>query len=191
MSVLSAFIYAESCSVGATDKKYTPQGSCDYKTETRTCCEDGTWSDWDKECPSNKCGTGECYDSKTMRCEKADTTILCTQYKHIQSITGGTLTRKAVCKQWGWDYSEWEGKCECDEGFVWDNERMDCVQDSNYAARWKCNHGGRWGKTDCEVRGPDHIIEGTHCYKIGDYSEQWEMINDWECAIQSCVCEMY
>ena len=53
--ILSASVlaFAESCtSVGATDKKYTPQGSCDYKTETRTCCYNKQWSEWDKECPA-------------------------------------------------------------------------------------------------------------------------------------------
>ena len=51
IGIMSALANAESCtSVGATDKKYTPQGDCAYKTETRTCCEGGTWSEWDKAC---------------------------------------------------------------------------------------------------------------------------------------------
>ena len=53
IGIMSALANAESCtSVGATDKKYTPQGECDYKTETRTCCYNKQWSEWDKECPA-------------------------------------------------------------------------------------------------------------------------------------------
>ena len=52
IGIMSALANAESCtSVGATDKKYTPSG-CSYKTETRTCCYNKQWSDWDKECPA-------------------------------------------------------------------------------------------------------------------------------------------
>ena len=67
----SVLVFAESCStVGSTDKKYTPQGDCDYKTETRTCCEDGNWSEWDKECPvSKKC--------KKWTINRKEETIIC------------------------------------------------------------------------------------------------------------------
>ena len=59
--VMSALANAESCtSVGATDKKYTPEGECSYKTQTRTCCENGNWSDWDKGCDNKQvCEEGE------------------------------------------------------------------------------------------------------------------------------------
>ncbi len=34
---------------GDTQNKYTASG-CSYTTQTRTCCSDGTWSNWDEEC---------------------------------------------------------------------------------------------------------------------------------------------
>ena len=52
IGIMSALANAESCSsVGATERKHTPSG-CSYKTETRTCCYNKQWSEWDKECPA-------------------------------------------------------------------------------------------------------------------------------------------
>ena len=34
---------------GDTQNKYTASG-CSYTTQTRTCCSNGTWSNWDEEC---------------------------------------------------------------------------------------------------------------------------------------------
>ena len=46
--------YAESCSSkGQVQYKYTASG-CSYTTQTRTCCSNGSWSDWDKSCPTVK-----------------------------------------------------------------------------------------------------------------------------------------
>ena len=60
IGIMSVLADAESCtSVGATDKKYTPQGDCAYKTETRTCCKGGNWSEWNKECDTLKPNCGE------------------------------------------------------------------------------------------------------------------------------------
>lgn len=61
----STLVSAESCSnVGKTDKKYTPQGDCDYKTETRTCCENRQWSEWNKECENHD---GLCWNGHEYR----------------------------------------------------------------------------------------------------------------------------
>ena len=50
---VTAFACAESCSKeGEIGKKYTPEGECSYKTETRTCCYNKQWSEWNKECPA-------------------------------------------------------------------------------------------------------------------------------------------
>ena len=57
IGIMAALGNAESCgSIGATEKKYTPQGECDYKTEIRTCCEDKQWSGWNAECEQEEKG---------------------------------------------------------------------------------------------------------------------------------------
>ncbi len=48
-----SFGYAESCTIGAKQYKYMASG-CSYTTQTRTCCSNGSWSDWDKNCPTVK-----------------------------------------------------------------------------------------------------------------------------------------
>lgn len=50
--------YAESCSSsGQVQYKYTASG-CSYTTQTRTCCSNGSWSDWGGSCPTVKtCNT--------------------------------------------------------------------------------------------------------------------------------------
>ena len=98
MSVLSAFVYAESCSVGTTDKKYTPQGDCDYKTETRTCCEDGNWSEWDKTCKP-----------KYKECEEGDegtaTVELWGSSAYWSGKVVGSKTCQRKCVNGKWEYS--------------------------------------------------------------------------------------
>ena len=246
--------YAESCSdVGTTENKYTAQGDCNYKTQTRTCCEDGNWSDWDEEC--KVCGEGECWNGSMCekpqtsllcksyknkwgvvggsltrkatctsngwsygewkgdcqcaeglrwykdkmecdcepgycwdggKCEEPQTQILCTDYKHIQTITGGILTRQASCGQ-GWDYGKWEGTCKCDNGFIWDSEKLDCVEDKDFSAYWKCGGHGRWGRVDCIMRG-ENIIDGMPCHRVGDYGQHRELISYDDCDMAECEC---
>ena len=62
--------YAESCSsVGSEQDKYVANEPdfCSYRKYTRTCCSNGSWSEWDGEClkcmgnrPSGSCGPGNC-----------------------------------------------------------------------------------------------------------------------------------
>lgn len=60
---LSVMGYAESCtSAGQVQYKYTASG-CSYTTQTRTCCPDKTWSDWDGDCVS--CTSSQCKSGST------------------------------------------------------------------------------------------------------------------------------
>ena len=66
---MGIYAYAESCSsAGSTEVKYSASG-CSYTTQTRTCCSDKTWSDWDKACAVQaKCTEDELEDySRTLR----------------------------------------------------------------------------------------------------------------------------
>ena len=61
--VLSLTVCAESCSSsGQKQFRYKAQG-CDTIISTRTCCETGLWSDWDKEC-EYECRPGEVEEKK-------------------------------------------------------------------------------------------------------------------------------
>ena len=51
IGIMAALANAESCTtVGEVSKKYTPEGSCDFKTEQRICCPASAttkeWSEW-------------------------------------------------------------------------------------------------------------------------------------------------
>ena len=47
--LVSVFCYAESCKDSGLEKEYkSDEGNCTY--QTRTCCENGEWSDWGEEC---------------------------------------------------------------------------------------------------------------------------------------------
>ena len=53
-----ALSYAERCKDSPVKVEYrADEGNCNY--QTRTCCEDGNWSDWGKECGSK---SPECKD---------------------------------------------------------------------------------------------------------------------------------
>ena len=53
------FTYGESCKKSPIKVEYkAAEDSCTY--QTRTCCEDGNWSDWDGKCPKKMC-MHQCY----------------------------------------------------------------------------------------------------------------------------------
>ena len=68
---MGVYAYAESCSsAGSKQYKYTASG-CSYTTSTRTCCSNGTWSDWDKECCTGAgcCTSGTCWNGSTCEAQ--------------------------------------------------------------------------------------------------------------------------
>ena len=68
---MGVYAYAESCSsAGSKQYKYTASG-CSYSTSTRTCCSNGTWSDWDKECCTGAgcCTSGTCWNGSTCEAQ--------------------------------------------------------------------------------------------------------------------------
>ena len=111
------------CKSGQTQNKYTASG-CSYTTQTRTCCSDGTWSDWDGECgASSSCGLNECWNG--LKCE-AKGTVSKTCSGNIANAKSGTLTRTATCGSSGWSYGSWTGTCICNTGYTWNNSSKTC-----------------------------------------------------------------
>lgn len=87
----------ETCTSG--QKQYKPKGDCE--TSTRTCCSNGTWSDWDDICPT------------TMSCSassKPATSQSCT----TSSGASGTQTRTVTCNTstGKWTTGSWS-TCKC------------------------------------------------------------------------------
>ena len=87
--------YAESCSSkGQVQYKYTASG-CSYTTQTRTCCSNGSWSDWDKSCPT----VIQCSGNSSETCEVCGTrTRTCNTSTGQWSAWGACV--KPTC-EWG------------------------------------------------------------------------------------------
>ena len=104
IGIMSALANTERCtSVGATDKKYTPQGDCGYKTENRICCDDKQWSAW-KEGKVNKaadCQKKDCSDGESG----TGTVDIRGSNGDWSNKTVGKKTCKRVCKNGNWEYS--------------------------------------------------------------------------------------
>ena len=100
---MGVYAYAESCSsVGSTQYKHTASG-CSYTTSTRTCCSDGTWSDWDKECCTGAgcCTSGTCWNGST--CETQISSKCGDQANMVYSncVQGKGYLYYCVCKSDG------------------------------------------------------------------------------------------
>ena len=87
------------CTSGQTE--YKPKGDCG--TSSRTCCSNGTWSDWDGECIN--CSLNQCWNGTI--CE-AQGTLSRPCSGNVTGATGGTQTRSATCISGsGWSYGNW------------------------------------------------------------------------------------
>ncbi len=100
-----------SCSAGTVQNKYTATG-CDTRTETRTCCSNGSWSGWDEDCPKDCTG------------EKPATS---------QACFSGYQTRTVTCVNGSWQTGTWS-ECDCTNSqYEWvdlpDNQGK-CCQDT-------------------------------------------------------------
>lgn len=105
-----------SCTAGAKENKYTASG-CSYTTQTRTCCNDKTWSDWDKACSgSSNCSSSQCWNSSTNTCESKPSGSC--------SCSNGTCSRTYSCASSGWTYSD---ICTCKSGYE-KNSSGQCVE---------------------------------------------------------------
>ena len=112
------------CTAGQTQNKYTASG-CSYTTSTRTCCNDKTWSDWDKACSgSSSCTSSQCWNSSTSSCEsKPSGSCTC---------TNGSCNRSYKCGSSGWTYTD--GPCTCYSGYE-KNSSGTCVKECKSGSR--------------------------------------------------------
>ena len=114
---------SSSCTVGAKENKYTASG-CSYTTQTRTCCNDKTWSGWGEACSgASNCTSSQCWNSSTSSCQSKP--------RSICSCSNGTCSRTYSCGSSGWTYTD---TCTCKSGYE-KNSSGKCVE--------KCKSGSR------------------------------------------------
>ena len=139
------FAYADSCSIrGESETREILQKNGIYKTQTRTCCENKQWSEWNKGC--DECGVNECFDNGICREEKSCTqtteTISCGILLKGRCGKDGVATRKRTVinncgscsySDWGsWDTSNCNCRCAKDEIGVNTEGKIKC-----YKCYWK------------------------------------------------------
>ena len=131
----------DSCSTaGSTEEKYTASG-CTYSTQTRTCCSNGKWSEWDKACSvASSCSSSQCWDgSKCADKEAVSRSCL----GNITNAQSGTQTRTATCTNGsGWTYGAWTGTCTCTTGYSWNSSTKRCIKACDTSAAEWCNNCG-------------------------------------------------
>ena len=133
------------CTSGQT--QYQPKGDCG--TSSRSCCSDGTWSDWDGECGgASSCGTNQCWNGST--CVSKPSSVGCT-------CTHGTcsLTYKCVSGS-GWKSTK---NCTCDAGYE-KNSSGECVHST-------CAKGCSVGQYLREIPSGYNKGQCECCYPVG------------------------
>ena len=118
------------------DVEYKPSGECG--TSKRTCCSGASWSDWDKDCPEDACGSNECWNGSICE-KKGELSRSC--FGNVSNALSGTQTRTATCNTGsGWRYSDWSGACTCKTGYTWSSNS--CVP-STPGSTCNCTTGER------------------------------------------------
>ena len=114
IGIMAALANAESCTtVGEIGKKYTPEGSCDFKEEHRICCPLGSskeWSAW-KDIKDGEISleTGCTIPTQGKECEEGEsgtgTVNLWGSSSDWSGKVVGKKTCRRVCKNGKWEYS--------------------------------------------------------------------------------------
>ena len=125
----------ETCTEGQV--QYKPSGTCE--TTSRTCCTNGTWSGWGKEC-----ATSYTCSSST----KPATSQSCT----LSGGSSGTQTRTVTCdtSTGTWKKGSW-GTCQCNKtcsgGQVFDSGTCQCCNYGCYL--FKTGSSGNYYPCNC------------------------------------------
>ena len=125
----------ETCTSGQV--QYKPSGTCE--TTSRTCCTNGTWSGWGKECV-----TSYTCNSST----KPATSQSCT----LSGGSSGTQTRTVTCdtSTGTWKKGSW-GTCQCNKtcsgGQVFDSGTCQCCNYGCYL--FKTGSSGNYYPCNC------------------------------------------
>ena len=130
-----------SCSpTGSKEEKYTASG-CSYSTQTRTCCSNGKWSEWNGSCSgAGSCSSSQCWNGSSCA-NKESVSRSCSG--NVTNAQSGTQTRTATCKSGsGWTYGSWSGTCVCESGYTWNSSTKRCIKDCDISAAEWCNNCG-------------------------------------------------
>ena len=179
---------ASECTSGQT--QYKPSGSCG--TSSRSCCSDGTWSEWDALCPTTKtCPTSSKPSTK-------------------ESCHGGYRYRTVTCnKSTGtWTTGAW-GACDCSDS-EYESVLLlgggTCCQRKD-GTGLRCNTGDQsvtytWQKSHTDCRNQGDCGWGScsgSCSNYGDQCSTW-VNNGMSAVVQGCahydtgergICQVY
>ncbi len=167
-------VLIKDCTFG--EVQYKPSGSCG--TSSRKCCLNGSWSNWDDDCSgASSCTSNQCWNG--TKCEDKGA-VLATCQALIPNTVSGKLTRTAKCEFGsGWKYGEWDGTCECADGYLPDEDSNLTCHEARY--EWKILFEEKTNITEmCE----DSTYSDTYLWKV-TYG-----INDAEYLLSS-DCKKY
>ena len=175
--------YAESCStVGTTQYKYMASG-CFYTTKSRTCCSNGSWSDWDKNCQVQKV----CDEGKDARKDFYLT------YEDEYNVGIKTCEKRCSNNEWIYYLESFTcfGGCYEDSIHEYGADGVSCVQ-----YHWQDRYGEPSGKTyigKCDYT----VSDGTVCdsYQLNRYCDTgrtyWNGTSYGNVIYAECVIDKY
>ncbi len=155
-------VLVNDCTLGQT--QYKPSGSCG--TSSRKCCSNGSWSAWDGECDgASSCTANQCWNGR--KCEDKGA-VQSTCKALIPHTISGDLARTAKCISGSvWQYGDWDGVCECAEGYVPDEDNSLTCHEAHYY--WKILSTEKVGETSLESTDKSYCESGSN----GSLTPQW------------------
>ena len=162
----------EECTSGQT--QYKPSGSCG--TSSRSCCSDGTWSEWDALCPTTKtCPTSSKPSTK-------------------ESCHGGYRYRTVTCnKSTGtWTTGAW-GACDCSDSAyetITYNDGSTCCQRKD-GTGIQCATGKEevgYGWVDMGTNCRDKVECGTSALPTCNASMSGTYWTKWDSSVTGVGC---
>lgn len=175
--------FAEICSdVGVV--QYKPSGTCG--TSKRSCCSNGSWSEWDKACGKADCTSDQCWNGS--KCEDRPPT----QYRpckgNVPNTVNGEQNRSALCRSSGWEFGAWVGLCLCEERHIWKGEDRGCEPLGIFV--WDNGKGNYISFCDDEPNCVSKSIAGTECTSL--WSEKsvciTEGYSNGMCIVKDFTC---
>lgn len=129
----SIFCYADSCKDSGLEKEYkADEENCTY--QTRTCCKDGTWSDWDGECDKHE---GQCFNGTSWIAKPEEGKVLEEDPKDFHRDFTGTMgsgsSEYTTSFYYTGKYKLSNCKCVKDEGWTCDKQQLEIYTGGNGA----------------------------------------------------------
>ena len=201
------------CTPGNTEDQYTASG-CSYSTSTRTCCSDGTWSNWNEECKvceEKKPCTSDADCCNGRSCVFSGGSRICgiqcsESSKPTCSLAGGTCTYSCTCNASTGKWEDCRKMQRCNVGYesVTTSNGICCQKSDGSGPRCPGAPviGYTWVKAGTNCRSKSECGHGTcsgSCSTLGSECTTW--VNNGKSAMeQGCswnisgdrgICQAY